>query len=164
MGNCIALSKPNREILWDDSLEDHRTLWIVKTDGKVLEYHGECILVRDLLLDFDGYGVGVSQQASQHLPPEHQLRIGSVYYLLPLGATSLTSKDEDPLSEDTNILGSSCKRIKVVIKRHELQELLSKTISVEEALSRILKMEDRSFHDSPRSWKPQLETILEGCE
>lgn len=164
MGNCIALSKPNREILWDDDLEDHRTLRIVKTDDKVLEYHGESILVRDLLPDFDGYGVGVSQQASQHLPPEHELRIGSaVHYPLLLGATSPTSKDEDPLAEETKVLGGTCKRIKVVIKKQELQELLSKTISFEEVLSGILKREDRSIN-SPRSWKPQLETICEGKE
>lgn len=121
-------------------MEDDRTLRIVKTDG---------------------YGVGVSQQASQHLPPEHDLRIGSVYYLLPLGTTSL--KDEDALAEDTKVLGSSCKRIKVVIKKQQLQELLSKAISVEEVLSGILKREDCSI-SNPGSWKPQLETILEGSE
>ncbi|XP_008777334.1 uncharacterized protein LOC103697281 [Phoenix dactylifera] len=164
MGNCIALSKPNREILWDDSLEDHRTpIRIAKTDGKVLEYHGASVLVRDFLPDFDGSGVGVSQQASQHLRPEHELRIGSAYYLLPLGTTSLTSRDEDPLAEDTKVLDSSCRRVKVVVKKQQLQELVSMTISVEEVLSEILRREDRRI-SSPRSWEPQLETIFEGSE
>jgi hypothetical protein len=54
------------------------------------------------------------------------------------------------------------KRIKVVITKQQLQQLLKKEISLEEVL---LGLEQKSSSlDSPRNWKPKLESIPEGLE
>ncbi|KAB5524051.1 hypothetical protein DKX38_021800 [Salix brachista] len=58
--------------------------------------------------------------------------------------------------------GGGVKRIKVVITKQQLQQLLTKEISFEEVL---LGLERKSSSlDSPRNWKPKLESIPEGFE
>lgn len=123
-------------------------LKIVKMDGKVLEYKTS-LLVKDLLVSFKGCGVGVTQKCTQYLPPDYELKLGHFYYLLPLD-------NLEPLD--------GVKRIKVVISKQQLQELLSKKVSVEEVL---LGSMQRSAFGSPHSmssWRPVLETITEGNE
>nr|XP_034908008.1 uncharacterized protein LOC118043986 [Populus alba] len=54
------------------------------------------------------------------------------------------------------------KRIKVVITKQQLHQLLKKEISLEDVL---LGLEQKSSSlDSPRNWKPKLESIPEGLE
>ncbi|MBA0773577.1 hypothetical protein Gotri_008844, partial [Gossypium trilobum] len=51
-------------------------------------------------------------------------------------------------------------RIKVVITKQELQQLLAKQVSVQEVLAGLEKR-NGSFVESPRNWKPKLDSILE---
>ncbi|XP_077249291.1 uncharacterized protein LOC143888764 [Tasmannia lanceolata] len=144
MGNCLALIRPSME---------EKVLRIVKMDGKILEYRAP-VLVKDLLFNFDGYGIGISQNASQHLPSYHELKVGHMYYLLS-SPVKRSLIDEDP--------PVGLKRIKVVISKKQLQELMAKTISVEEVISGLHKGEWDGI-DSTKSWSPKLETIPEGSE
>jgi len=152
MGTCISLSRLNEEILTELSPQERKILRVVKMDGKVLEYRAS-IHVRDVQLKFKGYGVGVSRRATQLLPLNHELRLGGVYYLLPLDVRVRSSEQ-----------GNRSKRmIRVVVTKQQLQEVLSKNTSVEEVLHELQRPEKIST-GSWRSWKPQLETIEETSE
>ncbi|XP_042520804.1 uncharacterized protein LOC122094164 [Macadamia integrifolia] len=157
MGNCYTLSRPIRR----SSTGLDKVLRIVKPDGKILEYRAP-ILVRDVLATFDDYcDLGISKEASQHesLPPGYELKIGHVYYLLPLSASAIFP----PICHQK-------RQIKVCITKQQLQELLSKTVTIEELLSVSSssgldkKVEWEESIDSHTSWRPKLETIPEGCE
>lgn len=118
-------------------------------DGKILEYKTS-LLVKDLLFSFQGCGVAVTQKSTQYLPPDYKLKLGHFYYLLPL----------DNLRPVDGV-----KRIKVVISKQQLQELLSKKVSVEEVL--LDSMQTSANFGSQHctsSWRPVLETITEGNE
>lgn len=159
MGNCLVFLGPNRS-LWVGLANSNKVLRIVKTDGKILEYHVS-ILVKDLLLNFQGFGVGISQKASHHLPPHYELRIGHIYYLLP-STVSVTSAEERSPKTSTDSTGES-KQIKLIITKQQLQELLSKKISVEDVLSSCQR-DALDGIDCTLNWRPKLETIPEGNE
>ncbi|KAJ6760411.1 DUF4228 DOMAIN PROTEIN [Salix purpurea] len=73
-----------------------------------------------------------------------------------------TSPAADREEEASGGGGGGVKRIKVVITKQQLQKLLTKEISFEEVL---LGLERKSSSlDSPRNWKPKLESIPEGFE
>ncbi|KAK8476186.1 hypothetical protein V6N13_046792 [Hibiscus sabdariffa] len=97
---------------------------VVKIDGKMLEFKAP-LPVKDVL---------VSKTVSPHLPRNYELKMGS--------SSSVA---------DTQQAGG-VKRIKVVITKQELQQLLNKKVSVAEVLAGLEK---------PRNWKPKLESILE---
>ncbi|KAJ0964144.1 hypothetical protein J5N97_029266 [Dioscorea zingiberensis] len=144
MGNCVGVFNPKRGTTWHCMEEEEQVLRIVKVDGKVLEY-STSVLVRDLISKFDGYGIGVSRGSSRCLTPEHELRVGRVYYLLPLAKDS-TDHEDQKKSDDIGV----SRRIKVVLTKQQVQELLSRLQNKEE--------ESGSYG---ASWKPQLETIFE---
>ncbi|KAK1307494.1 hypothetical protein QJS10_CPA10g00673 [Acorus calamus] len=150
MGNCVVLLRSPPE----------RLLRIVKSDGKILEYKTST-LVREILVNFKGYAIGSSRKAMKYLPPEHQLRVGRVYYLLPLVIPSSASADRSVQAKAENQGG--CTRIKVIITKQQLQELLLKKSSVEEVFIGMEKGVVDSLQ-SIASWRPMLETIPEGCE
>ncbi|ONI25746.1 hypothetical protein PRUPE_2G317800 [Prunus persica] len=142
MGNCFVLSKPEK------------VLRVVKTDGKVLEFRAPT-LVKDMLMNFSGSGISESKQASELLSPNYKLKLGKVYYMIPL-LGSVAKKDR-----------AATRRIKIVITKQQLQELLTKQISVQEVLSTSgLEQKSCSSNDSSTNWKPKLESIpeLEGSE
>lgn len=147
MGNYFALCIPCRR----------KCLWIVKMDGKKIQFRGP-ILVSDVLPNFSGLGVGESREALQHLPSNYELKIGRVYYLLP-GPASSRGCDVSAMDDEEQKASGVPKRIKVVITRQQLQELLSKKISVAELL--LSRPADSS---SLGNWKPKLDTIPEGIE
>ncbi|KAM1127020.1 uncharacterized protein LOC126629727 [Malus sylvestris] len=126
MGNCLVLSK------------EDKVLKVLKTDGKVLEFRAPT-LVKDILSNFSGVGIGLSKQASEQLSPDCKLKPGKVYYMTPL-----------PGSAEND--SAATRRIKMVITKQRLQELLTKKISVQEVLS-----------DS-KIWKPKLKSIPEEIE
>ncbi|KAF8412063.1 hypothetical protein HHK36_000016 [Tetracentron sinense] len=159
MGNCFALCRPN----WNSSdrvatTGHHRinVLRVVKTDGKILEYRAS-ILVKDLLVNFSGYGVSLSKEASQHLTPNYELKIGQLCYLLP------SPGSVNPTGISSDCTSVRIKRIKVIITKQQLQELLSKKASVEEMLTGLRKGIWDGVDSSP-SWRPKLKTILEESE
>lgn len=134
---------------------------MVKRDGKMIQFRGP-ILVKDVLVNFSGLGVGVSREALQHLPSDYELKIGKVYYLLPCPCSSggsVSAPEVSSVADDGGQKGSGMKRIKVVITKQQLQDLLSKQISLEELL--LSQSVDLS---SPRNWKPKLDPIPEGIE
>ncbi|OVA04715.1 Protein of unknown function DUF4228 [Macleaya cordata] len=159
MGNCIFLSRPKRINSPADATGNDKILRIVKSDGKILEY-GTSILVKDLLMNFKGFGVGISKGiTSQYLPPNYELKIGQIYYLLPCFGSIISPSS--PLTELDR--SGSVKQIKVVITKQQLQDLLSKKVSVDEMLLGVSKGAFDDFEPT-RIWRPKLETIPEGRE
>ncbi|XP_043706287.1 uncharacterized protein LOC122655951 [Telopea speciosissima] len=163
MGNCYTLCRPVRR----SSTGLDKVLRIVKSDGKILEYRAP-ILVRDVLATFaDDYGeiLGISKEVSskpdQSLPPGYELKIGHVYYLFPSSAAAATTFP--PICDQK-------RQIKICITKKQLQELLSKTVTMEELLSNSTGLDDdqkvvwEGVDSFTSCWRPKLETILEGCE
>ncbi|EOY23688.1 hypothetical protein QUC31_008382 [Theobroma cacao] len=163
MGNCWALRRPSEgSCLGAVNAKPEKVLQVVKIDGKILEFRAP-ILVKDVLVKFSGSGIGLSKTVTQHLPLDFELKMGKVYYILP---------SEDPVGAPTPERISSVggtqqtggvRRIKVVIRKQELQQLLTKQISVEEVLAGLEKS-NGNFVGSPRNWKPKLESISEEKE
>lgn len=151
MGNCLVLRRSDTSS-WVDVAGENKILRIVKTDGKMLEY-GESILVRDLLMNFVGYGIGDMAKASRHLPPDYELRVGHIYYLLQSSGDGSSSKTRTDCADGS-------KRIKVIISKHQLEVLLSKKLSTEVVLAS-LQMDTLDAVACTTSWRPRLETILE---
>ncbi|KAK9122292.1 hypothetical protein Syun_019909 [Stephania yunnanensis] len=82
MGNCLS-SSPRKT----QNIDHDQVLRVVRVDtGKVHEYK-ESVLVKDLLMNFYGgsFFVGLTQDAdhSMRLAPDHELKIGRIYYLIP---------------------------------------------------------------------------------
>ncbi|KAG5558906.1 hypothetical protein RHGRI_008748 [Rhododendron griersonianum] len=156
MGNCVGGAAADKR---------HRVLRIVKVDGKILELKSP-ITVNDLSVNFSGFGVFVSETASQSLPPACELKMGKIYYLRPFPAsTGIISPTSTPSAVETEETGAA-KRITVVITKQQLQELLSKRISVEDVLSGLgVGGRTSSCIDSHSNcWKPKLEPIQEVSE
>ncbi|KAI3848708.1 hypothetical protein MKX03_025082, partial [Papaver bracteatum] len=103
------------------------------------------------------------EDSSQILPPNYELKTGNVYYLLPNPRSLLTKTDNQSLSGEV-------RHIKVIITKQQLQELLSKRCSIEDMIAKVSKglFDDQGHNDvddgTPRSWRPELETIPEGRE
>lgn len=125
-----------------------KVLRVVKVDGEVIEFTSP-VVVGELLVKFEGFGVKSSRKPSKLLSPSSELRLGKIYYLFPL-------KSSDPAKNQTDDTSSSTRRIKIVIRKKQLEELLSKKLSVEKLISGI----DRSCPN----WKPSLITIPEEQE
>ncbi|KAA3459973.1 Glutaminase-asparaginase [Gossypium australe] len=143
MGNCSAFLRAVK------AKPDQKVIQVVKTDGKILEFRAP-LLVKDVLVKFSGSGIGLSTTVSHHLPMNYELKMGKVYYILPATEPPSTAVGT----------GGSVKRIKVVITKQELQQLLAKQVSVQEVLAGLEKR-NGSFVVSPRNWKPKLDSILE---
>ena len=147
MGNCVTILSSRGSTTKHYNEEDNdQVLRIVRVDGKVLEYT-TCLLVRDLLLNYNGYGVSVSPGASRCLSLEHELRVGRVYHLIPL------AKKGDNCEDEKSDGVSSSRRIKVVLTKKQVQELLSKLQKEEH--------HEQENESCGASWKPKLETIFE---
>ncbi|XAR52154.1 hypothetical protein NMG60_11020077 [Bertholletia excelsa] len=148
MGNLFVLCKPAKKSPAGAVADNHsKVLRIVKVDGKILQLTSPTT-VKDLLVKYPGMGVAVSKKSTQHLPPTHQLKIGKKYYLLP---SPISSEAETEQAGGT-------RRIKLVITKQQLQQLLTKQASFEDILLRVEKTTCSSVD------KPKLETIPEGSE
>lgn len=146
----------------DVAAEHGRVLQIVKMDGKVLEF-SRPMIVKDILENFSGSAIGLSREATDHLPPNYELKIGKIYYLLPSKSSVCTASPADVSSTPDGEKPSGVKRIKIVITRQQLQDLLTKQISVQDVLSGTEKQTCKSM-DHSTNWTPKLESIPEGCE
>ncbi|XP_062146800.1 uncharacterized protein LOC133854579 isoform X3 [Alnus glutinosa] len=152
MGSCLRKSCAQAAVC--NHLEV--ILRVVRTDGESLEYTRP-MLVKDVLMSFSGYGIGLSERPLKHLPMNYELKVGHVYYLLPLSSTPAAC----PVDMDGR--GTSyTKRMKVVITKKQLQELLSKKISPEEMLFGVQKGAWCGAVGSMSRWRPVLQTIHEG--
>ncbi|KAI6674084.1 hypothetical protein NL676_001990 [Syzygium grande] len=176
MGNCLVL--------------EEKVIKIVKTDGKILEYKSP-LRARQVLSEFAaGHAISQTFPATAVLEPDSRLLCGHVYYIFPLDP-STTSKftktknkkvrfaddDHKAVEEGGEIIkgggSSSVVRIKVVISKRELAEMIARGgVSVEDEMSssQLMQREERSTSlggdddeddDLSRSWKPALESISE---
>lgn len=160
MGNCYALCKPSTDV----TTKHGKVLQIVKMDGKILQFSSP-ILVKDMLVNFSSSGIGLSKEASEHLPPNYELKLGKVYYLLPcLSSVGTTSPADNMSSSADKEKDNGVRRIKIVITKKQLQELLAKQASVEDVVSGLERKTCNNGFDSRTSWKPKLESISEGSE
>lgn len=141
-----------------------KVLKIVKSDGKVLEFTSP-VLVKDVLVSFTGFVIGSSQDASHHhhLPPNFELKMGQVYYMLP-SPESTSLPPPHSFVEDSEKT-SSTRRVRIVLTKKQLQQLLAKQASMEELI--IQQLEKTTFCsnlESSSTWKPALAAIPEGVE
>lgn len=165
MGNCVASSRFNNQVRRKSCGSDQKLLRIIKMDGKVMEY-STSVLVKDVLLSFHGFGVGVSENSYQLLSLDYELKTGRAYYLLPLSLPQFSGSQElkpSVMRKEEKEEDGGRRRVKVVLTKPQLQELLSMNISLEEIISAASTYEEFSKRNS-RNWKPELDTIIEGNE
>lgn len=155
MGNCLVLQE--------------KVIKVMKPDGKILEYKTP-IKVQQVLSDFSGHAVSDSFQAFQHLQPDTKLLGGQLYYLvpLPLPSPEVKKKVRFSIPEEEDGQGTGVVRIKLVISKQELQEMLQKGgVSVDDMVSqlqgqqRVQKHNMSNNYNNSRGWKPVLESIPE---
>ncbi|GMJ13912.1 hypothetical protein like AT3G10120 [Hibiscus trionum] len=157
MGNCLAL--------------EGKVIRVMKTDGKILEYQAP-IKVQQVLSDFSGHALSDSFSGVRHLQPDAKLLPGLLYYLIPLPSPSQKSKKKVRFSnvpEANDEQGSpGVVRIKLIISKKELQELVQKGVSVHEMASQLQSKKSTNGVDTSdadddncRRWKPALESIAE---
>ncbi|PQQ18411.1 uncharacterized protein Pyn_23505 [Prunus yedoensis var. nudiflora] len=124
----------------------------MRPDGKILEYRADT-KVYQVLSEFSGHAISETAPVYQHLRPDTKLLGGRLYYLVPLRC----HRKRLPR-----------RRIKIVISKKELQEMLRKGgVSVDDLVSQL--QSDRSidktnsFNDDGNceGWKPVLESIPE---
>lgn len=126
---------------------------VAKPDGKILEFSTP-IYVKDILTNYPAYDVGVSKQVTEPLSLDQELKAGRLYYMIPSlhftpNGTSLTNRQTD----------GGIKRIKVVITKQQLEQLVTKQISVEDIIS-----EGQTAVSFPNNRKPKLDSIPEEHE
>ncbi|KAL2339556.1 hypothetical protein Fmac_007496 [Flemingia macrophylla] len=148
MGNCLHLSKPSSESCMAKKLEVVR---VAKPDGKMLEFSIP-IHVKDILTNYPDHCVGVSKEVKEPLSSDHELKAGRLYYMLP------TLYSPPNLSSLKTCGG--VKRIKVVITKQQLEQLVTKQISVEDILSEVQTV----GVNFPSNRKPKLDSIPEENE
>ncbi|KAH6766881.1 hypothetical protein C2S52_017864 [Perilla frutescens var. hirtella] len=141
---CIKLSLLRR---------NRKFLQVVKVDGKVMEFTTP-LLVKELLINFEGFGVKSSRKYCKVLPPCFELQLGKTYYLFP----------KNQAAADGAVSTAAVKRIKVVITKKQLEELLSKKTSVENIIFGIDKAFTTDLATMSSSWKPNLVAIPEENE
>lgn len=150
MGNCLADNQ-------------QRIVRIIKVDGKVLEYKAP-IEVQQVLSDFpDHYEISENLTTDRVLRPETKLVGRGTYFLRPASLPAVETAK-----------GRTVVRVKVVISKQELKELLLRKggVSVCEMVSQLqskqrLNRVDMSGGDDDsetykcKGWKPALESIAE---
>ncbi|KAL1813680.1 hypothetical protein DCAR_0626045 [Daucus carota subsp. sativus] len=163
MGNCsVVCRRDNNAPCFRDAekSKNKNVVQLVKIDGKVMEFSAP-ILVRDVLQNFSGFNIALSREALQHLPLSSRLKLGDTYYLIPSvdglgiekGARKVDNEGE-----------GSVKRIKVVITRQQLQDLLSEQGLPVDILSQLRSDTCSENEKFTAIWKPKLESIPEDDE
>ncbi|KAL1821259.1 hypothetical protein ACET3Z_016128 [Daucus carota] len=155
MGNCLALQ---------DNL-----VQVMKMDGKILEYKAP-LKVHQILAEYSGHAISRTLPVPQHLRPDADLCAGQFYYLLPVPVPSLELDKE--YSNTKEVAGKENRgvvRIKLVVRKNDLEEMLSKGGTIEDM---ILQLQNEQLVDSfknldcdaaknSKGWKPVLASIPE---
>ncbi|XP_074267068.1 uncharacterized protein LOC141590371 [Silene latifolia] len=118
MGNCLRLQA--------------KTVKIKKRDGSILEYKAS-IKVEQVLSEFKGHALSDMLPVRQYLKSDIQLMAGRFYHLVPAPPTPSPKIGKkvhfsEPESTQVGETQNSSLRIKVVISRQELKEILEKGV------------------------------------
>lgn len=150
MGNCFTLQGT--------------VVGIIKKDGKVLEYRTP-LRVQRVLADLEGqHAISETIPVTECLWQDARLVAGRSYYVMPpltVGKAKSKKKKKEvrfaDQQETEGGTGDSVVRVKLLIRRRELQEMLEEgAVSVDRnAVSQVVC-------DSPYGWKPMLKSIPEG--
>lgn len=150
MGNClIVLEKAVR---------------ILKTDMKFLECKSS-IKVNQVSSEFSQNAISDEVSDVKYLDPEDELRLLPAVSPLPVKKIKKKVQFADDGLEDSRVV-----RIKLVLTRQKLQEMLGKGgISVDHMITEVQKEEDTYGFESnergdaavPKGWSPALESIPE---
>ncbi|KAM1196895.1 hypothetical protein ACFX2I_008561 [Malus domestica] len=161
MGNCLVMQENITKVM--------------RPDGKILEYRAD-MKVYQVLSEFSGHAISETAPVYQHLRPDSKLLGGHLYYLVPLPlpppkkASQKKVRFSEPAEaepeQETKVV-----RIKLVIRKQELQEMLIKggVAVLDEMVSRLQsekgveKSNTSSFNDDGKceGWKPVLQSIPE---
>lgn len=167
MGNsCVSYRIKLRCCLRVDAAHKQgEAVKIVKSDGKVLEFTTPT-LVKDVLVNFTGFVIGSSQDASHHhhhLSPDFELKMGQVYYMLPSPQPPALPPPHS-FMEDSH-KSSNTRRVRIVLTKKQLQQLLAEQVSMEELIMQQLEKTTLCSNlESSSTWKPALAAIPEGNE
>jgi len=185
MGNCLQ-SGVRLEIL-SREIEKEQFIKIKKVDGKILEYR-DPLFVKDLLRDYDGHAVVNCETSCHKLSPEYELLPGKTYCLIPNNSSHISSRDGGVIFHEKVQEGvlkpasgkevsekNGVVRLKIVITKRQLEEMLSKSISnkktfIEDMIFEFQSKsqlrepvrEDPSVKPIYSGWRPSLESISEG--
>lgn len=141
-------------------------------DGKILEYKAP-LQVHQVLSEFAGHSISDGLPVRRHLPSNTEMRGGHLYYLLP---PPLPSSNTDVKASNTSNPmvdadhGKGVVRIKMVITKQELRDMLAKGgLSVDQLISQLQKKQSADSvggdaNETYRGWKPALESIPEGSD
>ena len=148
-----------------------KVIKIRKTDGKILTYKAP-MEVHQILSEFPGHAISGTLPVLRHLKPDTKLLGNHEYYLLPLPLSSpkvgkkKTVRFANP--EEEAVQESGVVRIKLVITKKELQEMIQKgVVAVDEMVSQlhikkgIDSADEFTADDDIKGWKPDLESIPE---
>lgn len=171
MGNCFAACRQRKvSCCGAVAFKNQKAVQLVKTDGNIIEFSMP-ILVKDALLNFSGFGIALARKTTLQLPPNFQLRLGNKYYLIPppVGSSKTAAAADHSQKVEKDPEKGSVKRIKVIITKQQLQELLSKQVLAKDILSGLYQSKTTCFYsddddNSSTCWKPKLESIPEGNE
>ncbi|KAL8049356.1 hypothetical protein ABFX02_06G016300 [Erythranthe guttata] len=165
---CVRLSRNRRSI----------NIFQI-SDGKIVEFTAP-LPVKELLMKFESRFVVTSSRKfsdNNNLPPNFELQLGKTYYLHPCNkatdhhvTTDVKAAEPEPEPKpepepEPNGV-SSVKRIKVVITKKQLQELLSNKTSFEKIILGVDKTCSSSVGASTNRncLKPRLAPIPEENE
>ncbi|KAL2250784.1 uncharacterized protein LOC105174061 [Sesamum indicum] len=156
MGNCLVI--------------EEKTVKVMKTDGKIIEYKSP-IKVHQVLSEFSHHAISDKLPVVKHLHPNAEMLGGHLYYLLPLPvpvpAPSPKKKKTVRFSDEV-VEGArrapEVVRIKLVISKQELQAMMgSGGVSVEDVIAQVQRegsINKIESGDTDR-WLPDLESIPE---
>ncbi|CAO2838519.1 unnamed protein product [Amaranthus hypochondriacus] len=114
--------------------EKHKVLQVIKmNDGKILEYRTS-IKVKDLLIEYPNFYVGLFKEATQPLPLGYKLRIGNVYYLISSSSSTTIKKPNSIILRNNGVV-----RIKLVLTKKQFHMLFSNHMKVEAFMLEIMK-------------------------
>ncbi|XP_031274277.1 uncharacterized protein LOC116132748 [Pistacia vera] len=141
MGNCLV--------------HQEKMIKVMRSDGKVLEYKSP-IKVEDVLSEFSGHSLSDSLPEIRKLRPDVKLVGGNLYFLVPkVEKKKVRFSDQKAAGDGQGTAGIV--RIKMVISKQELQELMQKGgVSVEDMIS-----QKKNEAEYSQVWKPELESIPE---
>ncbi|KAL1822327.1 hypothetical protein ACET3Z_009105 [Daucus carota] len=164
MGNCLLVCGHNRVscLAAVETSKNANIVQLLKSDGEILEFSTP-VLVKDVLTNFSGFNIALAEKTPLHLPPDFWLKLGNKYHLIPSVETLETVEEPQIIEKDGGV-----KRIKVVITKKQLQDLLSQEVLAVDIIS-VLRSKtcddyDDDDEDDSRIWKPKLESIPEEHE